>query len=217
MVLENIQNVLFDLDGTLVDSSETIRSSLEHALERMGGRLSAGSPVEQLIGRPLLDIFQGDFAMTAEQAQEAIDHYREYYDTLNQAGTRIYSQIPELLSRLQTAGYRLFVATVKPTPIAEKVLSDVRLSTYFEGVAGASLGPERRDKTRIIAHALEKFELDVKQTLMIGDRRQDIAGARENGLPAIGVAYGFGSREELVSAKPVRIIERSGEIAAMLL
>jgi len=215
-VLKHIQNVLFDLDGTLVDSSGTIGASLEYALGRLGAGPLSAVPLHSVIGKPLLDIFQGEFAMNAEQAHEAIDHYREYYDGLGQAGTSIYPDIPEVLAALQSSGYRLYVATVKPTPIAEKVLTDVQLRRYFDGVAGASMGPERRDKTSIIAHALECFELDAGQSVMIGDRRQDIDGARDNGLPAIGVSYGFGSREELESAQPALIAERSSEITALL-
>lgn len=214
-MLKHIQNVLFDLDGTLVDSSGTIGASLEYALDRLGAGPLSAVPLHSVIGKPLLDIFQSEFAMNAEQAQEAIDLYREYYDGLGQAGTSIYPDIPEVLAALQRSGYRLYIATVKPTSIAEKVLKDVQLIDHFNGVAGASMGPERRDKTSIIAQALERFDLDAGQSVMIGDRRGDIDGARDNGLPAIGVTYGFGSREELESAQPARIVERSSEIATI--
>jgi len=208
---ENISNLLFDLDGTLVDSRDTISASLDHALRRMGVNPQNRAPVDSMIGRSLLDIFQAEFTMSNEMAEQAIDHYRDHYDSLNQAGTRIYSNIQEVLASLRDTGYRMFVATVKPTQIAEKVLADMQLSVYFSGVAGSSMDNKRRDKSSIIAHALKKFDLEPGMSLMIGDRREDILGARRNGMAALAVSYGYGSLEELSSAiichKPLDIID----------
>lgn len=209
--------ILFDLDGTLVDSRETIGAALLHALERVGVLDPDSVPVETVIGRPLLDIFCAEFAMDIPQAEQAICHYREHYDSLEQAGTKLYPDIREVLSLLRDAGLRMFVATVKPTTIAEKVLADMQLSSFFDGVAGASMSPERRDKASIISHALRKFGLEAGCSLMIGDRDEDIEGARKNGVAALGVAYGYGSREELSAAGPLRIVERAGEIPGLLL
>jgi phosphoglycolate phosphatase len=214
--MKEIENLLFDLDGTLVDSSKTISASIDFALRRMGFDLRMDSSVEAVIGASLFDIFRNQFEMSDEQAYVAIDLYREHYDSLNQAGTRVYENIPDVLPRLKKAGYRLFIATVKPTQIAEKVLSDLDLRGWFDGVAGSSMDSERRDKSSIIAYALRKFDLDPLHSIMIGDRDQDITGARDNGMPAIAVTYGFGSREELVSARPDHVVERSEEIVSLL-
>jgi len=213
---DSIHNLLFDLDGTLVDSSGTISASLAYALERTGPDFEGGPPVESLIGRPLFDIFRSDFGMNAEQIDAAVDHYREHYDRLDQAGTTVYRDVPAVLSSLREAGFLLFIATVKPTPIAEKVLLDLQLRDYFEGVAGASMDHVRRDKTSIIAHALESFGLDSSHSLMIGDRDQDINGARENGLRSLAVTWGYGSRAELAAAGPDYTADRSAEIPALL-
>jgi phosphoglycolate phosphatase len=164
----------------------------------------------------LLDIFRMEFGLTDEQAYAAIDLYREHYDSLDQAGTRVYENIRDVLPRLRTAGYRLFVATVKPTRIAEKVLSDLDLDSWFDGVAGSSMDSGRRDKSSIIAHALSRFGLDPLRSIMIGDRNQDIAGARENGMRAMAVTYGFGSREELHAEQPEHMVDHSEEIVSLL-
>jgi phosphoglycolate phosphatase len=92
----------------------------------------------------------------------------------------------------------------------------MQLREHFDGVAGSSMGHERRDKSSIIAHALNKFELDPACSMMIGDRGQDIAGARDNGLGSIAVSYGFGSMEELRAAGPDHIVGRATEIATIL-
>lgn len=216
MKFTNVQNLLFDLDGTLVDSRGTIKAALAHALEQTGAPPEADFSIERFIGIPLLDILRNEFKMSTQQAGAAIDCYREYYDRLNQAGTRVYPGVHDLLADLRDAGFRLFVATVKPTPIAEKVLSDLDLSSFFNGVSGASMGPERRDKSSVIAHVLAEFDLDPAQSLMIGDRDQDIAGARAHGLFALGVTYGFGSRDELRIAGADLLVDHAGDIAALL-
>ncbi|MBT8048025.1 MAG: HAD hydrolase-like protein [Xanthomonadales bacterium] len=215
--MNNVRNVLFDLDGTLVDSSRTISTCIEYALQQTGAVPDREVQVRTLIGKPLLDIFRDVFSLTPAQTASAIGHYREHYDDLAQAGTEVYDSVHEMLSHLGQGGYRLFIATVKPTPIAGKVLADLQLRNHFEGIAGASMGPERRDKTRIIAHALRKFDLDPSQSLMIGDRDQDILGARANRMSAIAVTYGFGSRNELISARPDHLVGHSKDIAPLLM
>ena len=212
----DIQNLLFDLDGTLVDSSRTIGVSIDFALNSMEVEQPPDKPVEAMIGRPLLDIFRNEFGLTKQQAFTAIDLYRSHYDSLNQAGTIVYDRIREVLPALKKAGYRLFIATVKPTEIADKVLTDLDLRSCFDGVAGSSMDSTRRDKSSIIAHALRTFGIDPLHSMMIGDRDQDINGARENGMDAIGVTYGFGSRNELAAAQAAHVIDHSEEILALL-
>jgi len=213
---ESIDNVLFDLDGTLVDSRGTITASIAHALERMGMAGDTEPPVSGLIGMPLFDIFTAVYGLARAPALEAIEHYRRHYDRLSPAGTRIYDDVPQDLERLRACGLRLYVATVKPTPIAKKVLADLALDVHFDGVAGASMGPERREKTAIIAHALTQFGLDPARSVMVGDRDQDISGARTNGLRAIGVTYGFGGEEEITTARPDFVSARPGAIAGFV-
>jgi len=216
-MINGIRNVLFDLDGTLVDSCETISTSIDFALNCLGDHFEHRAPVTNFIGKPLFDIFTVEFGMDMGQADQAIVHYREYYDSLDSAGTHVYSQIEEVLSTLKEADFRLYVATAKPTQIAVKVLKDVHLVDYFNGIAGASMGSERRDKSSIITHALQKFDLDPGQSLMIGDRSEDINGAHENGLAAIGVTYGFGTHRELLASQPAHLVECSEEILSLLI
>lgn len=214
--LNGIQNVLFDLDGTLVDSSATIGASILHALQRMDLSLDEVPAVESLIGMPLYDIFVGRFGMDEASALDAIDHYRIHYDQLNQAGSRVYDRVRDDLADLKASGASLYVATVKPTPIAEKVLLDLDLRGYFDGVAGASMGPERRDKTGIIAYALATFGLQAQSSVMVGDRDQDVNGARANGLRSVAVTYGFGSHEELNACTPDFTVHESGRIFSLI-
>ena len=215
--LNGLRNVLFDLDGTLVDSSKTILDSVFHALKTLAVDPLSGPDVRTLIGMPLFDIFVGQYGMLPERAQLAIDHYRDYYEQLNQAGTTVFEGVREGLGHLRAAGLDLFIATVKPTSIAQKVLVDLDLRDYFSGVAGASMGPERRDKTAIIAHAMGAFDLDAGNSIMVGDRDQDILGARANGLSSLAVTYGFGHRDELEAATPDHSADHFSDVSRILL
>ena len=215
--MSEIHNVLFDLDGTLVDSSGAIRASLEHALEQLDAEWPEAMAVESVIGMPLLDILRERFGITGDRAELGIRHYRDHYDRHARDNTRVYDHVEELLERLSRASLNLFLATVKPTPIAEKVLEEMRLAPWFSGVAGSSMDHPRREKSAIIGHALSAFGLAAEHSLMVGDRRQDIRGARRNGLRTVAVTYGFGSREELVAAGPDHIVACSSEIGTLLL
>ena len=111
---------------------------------------------------------------------------------------------------------RLAQPSTQATPIAESVLGDLGLRVHFSGVAGASMGPQRRAKERIIAWALDRFELAASESLMVGDRDQDIDGARANGLPSVAVSWGFGSDGELEKAAPDYQASRFSELVALL-
>lgn len=215
-LMEKIHHALFDLDGTLVDSSGAIEAAVAHALQRLGRQYPSGFAISKRIGRPLVDIFRDDFGMVGDAAAQAIAHYREYYDRHAQSGTRVYDRVAETLERLRAAGIGLFVATVKPSPIAEKVLRDMGLQHYFRGVGGSSMDHARREKADIIRHTLQRYGLEASHSVMVGDRAQDIDGARQNGLYAVGVTYGFGSMEELSAAGPDHLVGCASEIPALL-
>ena len=214
--MREIHTVLFDLDGTLVDSSGAIQASLTYALGRAGLAWPKSLCVRSMIGLPLVDIFSRHFDIVGDPAERAIADYREHYDAEARTGTRVYDHVEETLETLQRRGRRMVLATVKPTAIAEKVLEEMGLAAWFSGVAGSSMDHARREKGDIIRHALQCFSLNPAHSAMVGDRRQDVLGARANGLAAVGVTYGFGSREELAAAEPDRLIDFCSELPGVL-
>lgn len=214
--MREIHNVLFDLDGTLVDSSGAIHASLCHALGRLGTGWPEHLAVQSLIGMPLVDILREQFGIVGEPAEQAIAHYRSHYDAEARNGTCVYDHVETTLEALCRNGQRLVLATVKPTAIAEKVLADMGLETFFSGVAGSSIDHSRRDKGDIIRHALQQYGLDAAHSVMVGDRAQDVRGARSNRLYAIGVTWGFGSPEELAAAGPDHLIGCCSELTGLL-
>ena len=198
--MERIKNVLFDLDGTLTDPAEGITNSLMHAQRRLGMAVSPREKLYVFIGPPLIEMFMSEWGLTREESEQALVYYREHFAVKGLFENVPYEGIGETLADLKASGLRLFVATSKPEPLSLRILEHFGLLPYFEGVAGSTLDERRTKKGEVIAYALETFRLDPSETIMVGDREHDVIGARENGLPCIGVLYGYGSREELTGA-----------------
>ena len=111
---------------------------------------------------------------------------------------KLYEDIPALLAHLKQQGYILTIATSKPTVFAEQIVKHFQLESYFDLVVGSHLDGSRSDKSEIIKEVLQQFDSYPKERfIMVGDRKYDLIGARENQIDAIGVTYGFGSLEEL--------------------
>ena len=214
--MEHIKNVLFDLDGTLTDPAEGITNALMHAQRRLG---RAVSPREQLfvfIGPPLIEMFMSEWGLTRAEADQALVYYREHFSTKGLFENVPYPGIGDCLADLRAAGLRLFVATSKPEPLSLRILEHFELLQYFEAVAGSTLDEQRTKKGEVIAYALDTYHLDPAATVMVGDRKHDVEGARENGLPCIGVLYGYGSRAELTEAGAAALVADLQELSALL-
>lgn len=216
--------VLFDLDGTLVDSGEGITKSVQYALSRFGIAAQT-SELFGFIGPPLVDSFMRFYGFSKEKAGEAVDAYRERYRTLGVYENKVYPGIPELLKALREHGAVTAVATSKPEIFANTVTEDMGLAPFLNAVFGAELddaeGRLRRlriEKGDVIAYALEKLGSPEKSSvLMVGDRRHDIEGAKANGVASCGVLFGFGSREELEAAGATYIAETPADILELVL
>lgn len=209
--------LLFDLDGTLTDPREGITRCIAHALERMGRE---APPLEDLtfaIG-PSLRASLARLLGTddRDEVERAIGHYRERF-----AGTGLYENAPyagidAALAALREAGHRLFVATSKPRVYAERIVGHFALDAHFEAVHGCELDGTREDKRDLLAHLLPRHGLAPGETVMIGDRGVDMHAARHHGAGALGVTWGYGSREELREAGAHALCDSPGELAASL-
>lgn len=195
--------ILFDLDGTLTDSGPGIMNAAAYAMERYGLRADKAL-LRRFVGPPLLESFMDFCGFSPEKAAEAIGVFREYYMARGVYENSVYPGVVEMLETLRSSGRRLAVATTKLESTAVFVLEHFKLAGYFELVAG-SLGDNARTyKSEVVAFALDELGVsDTRGVLMVGDREHDVIGARENGLDCLGVLYGYGSREELVSAGAV--------------
>ena len=208
--------VLFDLDGTLTDSAPGIINSVTYALARYGIR-EEREKLMQFVGPPLTDSLRDLYGFDKEKRTEAVDLFREYFNEKGWLENSPYPGIAEMLRELKAAGLRLMVATSKPEVQAVRILNHFELAQYFEHICGAPLGNEEgAKKSAVIRNALSHAD-DLSRVVMVGDRRHDVAGAHEVGLPCIGVLYGYGDREELEKAGAEFIVADIDALRKMLL
>ena len=209
--------VLFDLDGTLTDPREGITRSIAFALEKMGIRSPSFEELACEIGFPLRGCFaklmRTDDATAIEQA---VCWYRERFAPVGLFENRLYDGIPETLSVLKTRGKQLILATSKPTIYATRILDHFSLSAYFTAIHGSELDGTRDVKTDLIRYILDVHCFDPSACTMVGDRGVDIAGARANRIPSLGVTWGFGSHAELTAAGAHGLCHHPAEIPSAL-
>lgn len=198
------RTLFFDLDGTLTDPKEGITRCVRYALERLESPWPDDDDLAWCIGPPLFDSFRtlvGD-----ERAAQALSYYRERFAEIGWRENRPYPEIADVLQELRAHGTELYVATSKPQVFAHRILSHFGLAEYFTRLFGAELDGTRSRKAELLRHALAEIG-GAAAAVMIGDRQHDIAGARSNGMTAVGVSWGYGSREELESAGADLIVD----------
>jgi phosphoglycolate phosphatase len=189
--------LLFDLDGTLLDTGEGVTKGVAHALKHFGLDVPDRSALKCFIGPPLRDSFHRVTHLNEAQTEEAVEIFRDYYVNGGLVDSAVYPGLVPVLAHLKQTGKHLFVATSKPEPMARRILAHFELSSYFEDICGATTDGTRVEKADVIAHLFALHpEIDLARTVMIGDRLHDIEGAHANHLPCIGVLYGFGSEAE---------------------
>ena len=203
--------ILFDLDGTLTDPGIGITNSVAYALEQRGMPVPPREKLYRFIGPPLLTEFQTVCGVSESEARLLVEQFRVYFESRGILENRMYDGIPEMLRRLRDCGFRLALATSKPEVFAEQVLERFALRPWFDAVAGSTMDEGRTDKGEVIAYALKKLG-SPGRPLMVGDRKHDVLGARANGIPCLGVLYGYGSRQELTEAGADRLAERVKDV-----
>lgn len=209
--------ILFDLDGTLTDPLAGIMDSLRYALRKLGLGEAEDDQLRLFIGPPMADSFRDLFGLDEETTREAIQFYREHHVAEGLFLNTVFPDVPELLELLCQRGKTLCVATTKYTGFAQQVLDYFDLSKYFTLVAGGNYDGTRTGKAELIAFTLQSLHVaDKSRVVMIGDRKYDITGAKENGITAVAVTYGYGSVEELQSVAPDFTFNSVAELTGFL-
>jgi phosphoglycolate phosphatase len=208
--------VLFDLDGTLIDSEPGITACLAHAFERIGAPLPAREVLRTWIGPPFRQTFPTVLGDDEARIVAAIDHYRDRFEDVGWSEHAVYEGIPALIAALAAQGDALAVVTTKPESQARRIVGHFAFGGAFARVYGPPDRHAHRPKSAMIADALADFGVDAGHATMIGDRRFDIDGARANGVRGLGVSWGFGSVEELREAGADAIASAPPELAPLL-
>jgi len=216
--MKKYKYLLFDLDGTITDSSEGIYKCFEYALNHYGIEVEDLNSLRPVIGPPLKDCFMEMYGFDEETAIEAVAKYRERYADVGIFENRVYDGVYEMFSRLKEAGYYIVLATSKPETYAKRILKHFEIDKFFDFVSGATIDGRISSKEDVINNIFESLQIsDVSEMVMIGDREFDLAGAKAFGMDAIGVLYGFGGLEELSRYPSVLLAETPGDVANFLL
>ncbi|WP_349948004.1 HAD family hydrolase [Lacrimispora sp. BS-2] len=197
----NKEYLLFDLDGTLTDPKEGITKSVQYSLRHFGIEVENLDELCCFIGPPLKDSYMEYYGFSEEQARKAIDIYREYFSEKGWYENKAYEGVLDVLKSLLNAGKKLYVASSKPEVFVRKILKHFGLDSCFLFMGGADMEETRVKKADVIRYVLKECGItDLDRTVMIGDRKHDILGAKETGIASVGVLYGYGDRRELTEA-----------------
>ena len=211
--MKKYKYLLWDLDGTIVNTFEGITKSFAYALGSFGINVTDLNDLKCVIGPPLLDAFMNFYNFSEKDAVLGVEKYRERYNRTYIEESSLYDGIKETIQKLSAAGYRHVLATAKPQHFADGLLSHYGLISEFHLVVGASLDKSRNNKIKVLEHIISTLgESDMAKLVMIGDREFDLLGSAHFGIDGIGVLYGFGSYEELSSSPHIYLAKDAKDL-----
>lgn len=211
------QAVIFDFDGTICDTGEGIFKSARYALEAFGYKVGENEDLSFFIGPPLLVAFQEHYGASAAEAEELVHKYRERYTNTGLYECELYDGMVKLLSALKKHGIKLGVASSKPKKYIDLLLHKFNIMSYFDAVCGTEFRADCESKPSIISRCLTELGVAANETIVAGDRRFDIEGAKANMADGIGVLWGYGTREELLESGAVMVVEKPADLEAVVL
>lgn len=201
----------------MTDSAPGIINSFTYAIEHMGGKVSDKSQLKKFVGPPLQVTFEKTLGYSGEDTTKAIALYREYYHGMGgRFENEVYPGIEDLLAQLKSGGKKLIVATSKNEYGTRVVLEHFGLDKYFDFVAAAN-DDDRQQKVDVLKHAIKEVGIkNLSEAIMVGDRENDISAARAIGIDSIGVLYGYGDEEELITAGATYLVKSAEEIGRLV-
>lgn len=202
----DVSCVMFDMDGTLLDSAAGVTSSAAHALASVGAPMPPPEELLRFVGPPMVESFRTVPGLDEAGAHRALKHYRKAYADRGAEQSSLYDGIIELLGQLHSAGIPMAVATSKVEDQAIRLAQRFGIEEYFVSICGASDSDGRASKADVVAELLLRLKsqrVDTSRPVMIGDRSYDVAGAAEHGISTIFADWGYGQPEEALGAAAV--------------
>ena len=212
--------ILFDLDGTISNSGPGITHCVAYALDKFGIHVSELSQLNCFVGPPLRESFSVFYGFSREDSLRAIEYYRERYQAEGIHETAPYPGVCTMIHRLKTDGRRIALATSKPEVFARQIIDEYGLTDCFDAITGCELDGTRSKKTEVMAECIRRLgltERDLARTAMVGDRNYDVLAARELGVHAVAVSYGYAPPGELEAAGAEYIASDTDELYSYLM
>ena len=189
--------VYFDLDGTLSDSAPGIYNGIKYAQKKFGLREMTKEELQYCVGPPMPDSFMKIWGINRRLGQKVLDAYREYYAPKGIFENSLYPGVKESLEELKESGIECAICSDKPEKMVYTVLEYFGIIKYFSVIRGADMTVAYPGKAEVLKKLIEE---NPAQSIMAGDRASDISGAHGAGIKAIGAAWGYGGKDELLKA-----------------
>ena len=211
-----IRNIIFDLDGTLINTLEDLRDSVNHVLSLHGYPERSLDEVRRFVGNgiPKLCERAAPDDISAQELAGIVREMKEWYPAHSEICTRPYDGIPELLKKLSGMDVRMAVVTNKTESAAKRLCADM-FGGVFTAVIGENGGPLKPDPYPV-RRAMQAMGAIQEQTVCVGDSEVDVRTAKNSGLTAVGVLWGFRDRRTLVTAGADVIISAPEELLTIL-
>ena len=206
----NKKVIIFDLDGTLIDSSPDLALAINHMLTRIGRETFSldeihhwvGNGAETLVKRALSGSAQIASNIDEEVFENALDVFLKFYAKNLAVETITYPHVLSTLSKLKKHGYKLAIVTNKPFDFVEPILKELKLKEYFEFHLGGDSLKERKPHPAPLLYVCEKLAVSPKECVMVGDSKNDILAAQACDMQSIGLTYGYNYGEPISSHNP---------------
>ena len=212
-----MKTILFDFDGTLINTWPGIEATLRASLEALDIPIREGVITRSLVGMPLLRVFEEILEGDPSGAELVTRKYRELFPVVGMSGARPFEGVLGMLEELKRKNRQLFLVTARNETITKQMMAAHGLSGFFTWVRGEQEGENPDGKAHMIAEVLQKFSLSRPDCVMVGDRSYDIDAALANSIEAIGVTYGYGTEGELKDAGSGQLAGSIEELKGMLL
>lgn len=212
-----MNTILFDLDGTLIDSSEGIIKSVLYTLDFYGIKEPDTAKLYQFIGPPLSESFEKYYGFSPEKAYEAVQKYRERYNTTGIFECSMYPGVEACIRRLKAQGYRIGMASSKPEESCRRILEHFGILELFDDVVGATFDGRRDKKSEILEEVMRRWSsIPREEMCLIGDTMFDVNGAKQLGIPCLAVSFGFGDVEEMKQAGVIAVCDAMEDLPELL-
>ena len=212
-----VKAILFDLDGTIINSEEGITKCVQYALRAYGVEEPDLTKLRVFIGPPLELIFKERYGMSGDEAWEAVVKYRERFDVKGIFECSLYEGVGECIRNLKRRGYVIALASSKPETACRRILAHFGLTEEFDEIVGSTLDGSVSSKEEVLeelcrrmaerGHGIGRCEM-----CLVGDTKYDAAGAKIAGIRCLGVSYGFGTKEELLAAGAEAAVDTVKEV-----
>ena len=204
---------IFDLDGTILDTSPGILNSVRYAEQKMNFPEASIDSIKSFLGPPPKSQYQKIYGVDEEQAAMATAYHRQYGREKGMYEAEVYDGIIELLQLLKQMGKKTAVATLKRRDIAQNIISEFGMSMYFDVIEGMD-DDESLSKADIIRMVCSELDMDISKAVLIGDSNYDAIGAKDAGVDYIGVTYGYGfhTKQDIKDYDAIGVCETTGEL-----